>query len=373
LKYCIGWIPQLIGDPSLTRRWEDVIYGRTNGQERVYFQVKWSRDKLDKDIPLEIDRISEGMRDRDKLVVGRIINTLKESIYIAQFRPIDDTNSKSRSLFVFVFDNNTLINLNSVYIFRGLQKSHQSDDVILLYRATICVNDLTKNGFLTLSIKELSPLIKNQDVATKQLFLETYQAIRDVLHCHTHHLSTSTHHHGNVPDSLIRPIFSDDPLDKKATIKIMNRYKGTLLDHTRCISDLLHKTEKRILPIRKGYSEISLSLKQAKGCLTYCLQLLEEISALGFINEVDRAMERRTLLNMKYAYQIFNEDLESRFQIDISTASEMILIITALFTSWIVFIEYDHDFTLPGYSIYVVGLITIIIVVCYVYQRYLKE
>jgi len=338
---CIGWIPHLTGDLFLTNRWLKILYGETDNHETFYFKLNSTNrpEGIPKDSPLDPERIAKGNHISDNSTILPIINSLDLYPYVAQCRPIDDTDFNKCSYFIYSFENNDLKTIKKIYVFERLTSSDLKNP-ILEYLASINIYFTKNSGFVTLSIDTSSKRIKssNRDEAETQLLLETFQALRDILHNHTHHLNISTNTHDQVPDSIILPILSDGQLNSVTTNETLHRYNVCLAEHLECISNYAHQGEQDNkwnmfqLSINDKYKVMSSLMKTASGVINYNLQLLQEIRKLGYINPQEYNDLKDGILNMKSAYQSFLADVDTQFKISITNNSERQVKITLVLT-----------------------------------------
>ncbi|MDG6249624.1 hypothetical protein [Methanocalculus sp.] len=341
-KICIGWIPHLNGAPFLTNRWWQQIRRKRTDGERVYFNFQRPDEKTGPIKPFNLDLIEEYFGLKSSYLIKE---TIKNSAYFAHCKPVDDTDPNERWFFVYRFKDDTLKHLVDVIIFKKFSFGPQgSTNYVLRYLATVEIGELDEDGFITL----LNPTITTGNIVTDgfdvsvQYLEESFQAVRDILHHHSHHINS--HYNGNIigPDSIIRPVISDSNNDKsKIKRKIAEKYQICLLNHLEHITELASITgsNSNLQILKKGYSELISVIKQGNGVLIYYNQYLLELRKKSIINHDEHSTLKESAFNMRDAYQSFFSGLDTQFQMHITFRSDLILIITALLTFWIVFIE----------------------------------
>lgn len=337
-KYCIGWIPHLNGAPFLTNRWWQRVYGKRDDGERVYF--RFQKESIPYKKPFNVDRIAEyfGMDNPDE-----IRKKIKNSTYFAHCRPVDDLNIDERWFFVYIFADDTLTFLSEIYIFKKFAIGpHGSKNYVLRYLAKADVIDITGSGIITLNLPSLAtgtlPGI-GFDIF-EQYLKETFQAIRDILHHHSHHINPFTHPHHIVPDSIICPIMSEhELLDKQIMMAIADSYQICLQEHLEHITELASSTVTKTIWMQRIYAELVSVIRQANGVLIYYNQFLLEIKKSGDIKNEEYSDLKESSINMKTAYQSFSDSLNNQFHFSNTVRSDLLLVVTALLTFWIVFIE----------------------------------
>lgn len=412
-EFCIGWIPHLIGAPFLTNRWIDLIdadvlererafeqwkkknpnkkeeeYVRCEkrDEEKFFYKLKRKGSKKELGHPFLVSKIGDiGYTPAETTLIKNIKATLENGIYVAACRSVDDTATHERVFFVYHFTDESFETLKEVFLFKRQRVSHDPKNIILLYRASIIVDNITNEGFITLHTSDVADIILNQDVASEKYSIQTFIAITDILHCHTHH-----HNHTqnstkksfeptDVPDSLVSPIWSPGPLDQKATAKILAEYRYSLLSNLEGIADLVHRTDVshesglKKINIHNGYPEIMTFIKQARGILLYTNQLLQDMKSIKHIDDAEYAKQKETLQNIHSSFQDFQDTLECRFQANIAGVSELLLIITALLTMWLIILEINKDSWIPSFVLGILIAITIAAPCVYVYYRFFKQ
>lgn len=358
-KYCIGWIPHLNGAPFIINRWKQRIAGKKEDGEKLYFQYTSTHLKSLNHL-FNFDRIIQyyGLPDS-----STIETEIRASPFIAQCRPVDDIDATERWFFVYLFEDDTLSCLKTAYIFKSTWENPiGSTNINLLYLATVKVTDIKPEGFITL---ELIQIAKGTEVSqdpnyasTDQYLIETFQAIRDILHDHTHHINPCSHPYPEVPDSIIRPVITTQTLCKEVMLEISESYQVSMLEHLEHIVDLVNNAEAKKIWFSKPYSELVSILKQANGILIYFNQYLLELFKLEKIDETTYKSMKESALNMEDAYQSFYETLDSRFQMSITVRSELLLVVTTLLTFWLVYLE-----CVPGDGVDLITRITLPIIV----------
>jgi hypothetical protein len=324
--YCVGYIPHLNGVPYVANRWLDVIKW-PEGNKGPYYRFAIPTPNINGH-PFNPDRINDYGCNKP-----RMVSEITNKPYVAQCLPINDIKKEERTFFVFTFTDDSLKDLEKVFIFRIIQPSPHKSSIVLRYLAEIRVEECFDNGFITLGIQELSTKIypPNVDEASKLLLSSSFHAIRDVVHIHTHHIGKSTHDHSEVPDSVISPIISQSKMDSHAGLRILNLYDKSVAKHIEYLSILIYSAEKKIV-LGSIYKEIVAIIKQAQGMLVYSAQLVQELKKLKYISPTEYEDKKDSFEYMKYGVQAFYDEINSLFNLRTSKNSGYMLSLTVFLT-----------------------------------------
>ncbi len=379
-KYCIGWIPHVDGFCDFEGCWEDIVNDRKNEENKTYharefFSLKGNTkgfffkpnewEGLEK-FRFDFKRISP-YYDCTESKVKDLIKIFITFNYIAQCRPLDDTDPSPRWFFVFTFEDNNLTIPNDVYIFLSQKKYiypgtffNPVDD--LRYLATVKIQSIDPIfGFVTLSLEDLGANIECVDPPEKpesKVLHETFFAIRDVLHIHTHHFSSPSASDDEVPDSITNAVItSKNSIDAEIAMDLFNEYKQSLVNNFHVIADKTIRLEGRsnAFQLKKDlYSEywsIASLMKQSGGVEIYAKGLLSALlkkssPTLVLINKTSYDENLKSLKDMDDTLNTFYEDLTTRFQILNAKGSDKLLFPALILTLWILFFEARHFDTL---------------------------
>jgi hypothetical protein len=355
-KYCIGWIPHIDGFSNFSDHWWDIVNDKeiTEGgnKKKEYFQIK-KKGQENHPFNSEIIKSYHGCDDHD---VQNIVNHLKDVNYVAQCRSVDDTDKSPQWFFVYTFKENNLAEQDSVYIFfsQEVYPGTMSKKYSLRYLATVKVVSMDDFGFITLTVDKIAKNVETRDpldYSPNDMFLrETFFAIRDVLHLHTHHPSTPSDSADEIPDCISNVIMSNNLIDSSITDKLLNEYKSSLEYSLQTIADktirLERKTNsfywKRVL--YNNYWTLASHMKQAGGIEIYARGLLSSSLKRGFINEKEYEERLRSLRDMSDALNTFYEDLGTRFQILEAKGTDKLLLPALILTLWILYFEAIREY-----------------------------
>ena len=134
------------------------------------------------------------------------------------------------------------------------------------YRATIHVHNISEQGFAILTVENVSDYIEKdkEENYLKHYLLESFIALKDNLHVHTHHSNPRAVRITDCPDNIVQPIYRDvisqiviPKITRKESENIWKKYLQTISIHIEIISRLVHTSE--LNSIRQGcYSVLVL-------------------------------------------------------------------------------------------------------------------
>ncbi len=188
------------------------------------------------------------------------------------------------------------------------------------YLGRVAIYEIEKRGIIKIGIDDFSPDCEYSDIndldeQKKYLLKETFYAIRDLYHKHTHHVNNGNH--DEVPDSLTLPSFHSDTV--QAVKDIVQYYQEKIVEYNNYISEFIVKSQNQDSEDQYLINSTGL-LRQAKGCFIYGSNLLE-LYPNAFSPE-DYAYLTKMFINSTQAIQAFWDEINTRYNARISGNSK---------------------------------------------------
>ncbi|MGD0080950.1 MAG: hypothetical protein ABSB80_09925 [Methanoregula sp.] len=198
-----------------------------------------------------------------------------------------------------------------------------------IYLGTVGVYEVEKKGIVRLGINEIPSddyeYQDENDFNKQKIFLmkETFYAVRDLYHKHTHHVNDGNN--DEVPDSLTLPSFlaetdRSDQDDKYTAVRnIIQYYQEKIVEYNNYICDFIIKSQDQSNEDEYLINSTGL-LRQAKGCFIYGNNLLE-LYPKAFTDE-EYKYSQKMFVNATLAVQAFWDEINTRYNARISGNSK---------------------------------------------------
>lgn len=237
------------------------------------------------------------------------------------------------------------------------------------YFGTISLAKISKRGLVKFQIKEIVDENfdysgqEDYDLQKEILLRETFFAVRNLYHKHTHHVNNGNN--DDIPDSLTLPSFKTG--DNEAVRDILGYYQEKIVEYNNYSCDLIVKSENN-RKVALSLSTSSMLQRQAKGCFIYGMQLVELYK--NFFTDEEYRYNVNMFKNAMNSIQAFCDEINTKYNAmsasnlkKISLNSILLAILIALLSAISLFSRVLFDDKNPYFVIICLILVLVFAVV----------